>query len=183
MANTVIVVTGTPRSGTSMMMQTLKLLGVEIVGEKFSEMNVEKHNRKGFWELPVEEIRGGVQHDDYKGKAVKLFGEGLWKTDPKRISLIICCCRTRNWAVKSFKKLMQDTTITFVIPATRASAEHVYEQNLKIVDEYMAQNTEIPVLHVDFGDMLKKTAPAIRRVADFLELDCDIEAAVENVGV
>lgn len=34
-ANQILVVTGDPRSGTSLMMQTLKALGVSVAGEEW----------------------------------------------------------------------------------------------------------------------------------------------------
>ena len=67
-----IVVTGSCRSGSSLMMQTLKLLGIEIAGEKFHEdFPVEEGNPKGYYDLPFEIVMNGLG-EEYKGKGVKL---------------------------------------------------------------------------------------------------------------
>ena len=100
-----IVVTGSARSGTSMAMQTLMHLGVPIVGEEFSEYNRFQGNVKGYYELPKEEIAEGVKDDKYAGKGIKLFGQGLLKTETRFIDKVIICERNREDSVKSFMKL------------------------------------------------------------------------------
>lgn len=99
----IIVVTGEPRSGTSLMMQTLKHLGVEVVGEMVSSSiekrlknsseftederkevercfkHTQKMNPIGFYEIPGIVVRGvrGRVAEKYKGKAIKIVTSGL----------------------------------------------------------------------------------------------------------
>ena len=104
------VVSGEPRSGTSLMMQTLELLGVPVAGDKFpqegrddariTEMppgkerdraeaqqkarldHAKKMNPRGFYELPGI-VMGGLRHmrDDLKGKAIKVVTNGLYERE------------------------------------------------------------------------------------------------------
>lgn len=87
-----VVVTGDPRSGTSLMMQTLKLLGVEVAGLKWPVLDpsqedvendnfaglpedrvellkkIKRMNPKGFYEIPSIVARGFVSFDVRYGK-------------------------------------------------------------------------------------------------------------------
>lgn len=73
-----IVVTGF-RSGTSLIMQTLKLLEFPIVGYKFhDDFSHKELNPKGYYSLPGRETVYGLK-THYKGKAVKLGGQNFFK--------------------------------------------------------------------------------------------------------
>ena len=93
----IVMVTGAPRSGTSLQMQTLDLLGVPINGDRFPEGNRDKiknHlserqkeqsenlNPKGFYEIGGVVIWGVRDISDYKGKAVN---------DPGQRPGCVCC--------------------------------------------------------------------------------------------
>ncbi len=106
-AETMTVVSGEPRSGTSLMMQTLDLLGVPIVGDEYPgdaamqarlagaeggeldhrQTQLTKRmqrsralNPRGFWEISGV-VMQGVRHarDDFKGKALKIITHGLYE--------------------------------------------------------------------------------------------------------
>ena len=103
-----IVVTGTARTGTSLMMQTLMHLGVPIVGDKFSNENeVEECNPKGYYELPIKEIVNGIHNEEYRDKGIKLFGYSLSLSDPSLISHIILCRRNKPETLDSIVKWLK----------------------------------------------------------------------------
>ena len=73
-----IIITGSCRSGTSMMMQTLQLLGVAIAGEaSHPDFPVVEGNPKGYFDLPFKEHMDGIDIDKYQDKAIKVLGEWL----------------------------------------------------------------------------------------------------------
>jgi len=105
-AEKITVISGEPRSGTSLMMQTLELLGVPIVGEKYPQASraapppgkaaedpvrqrrsermarrlehARRMNPRGFYEIPGVVMRGLRRlEDDLKGKAIKIITNGL----------------------------------------------------------------------------------------------------------
>jgi len=108
--NKVCVVTGEPRSGTSLMMQTLQLLGAELIGEEYpQEAKIEKQieqiedeeqkakakeqannkmkhakkmNPKGFYEVPGI-VMQGFRHlkDEWQGKAIKIITNGVYQRE------------------------------------------------------------------------------------------------------
>ena len=61
----VIVVSGQPRSGTSLMMQTMEILGLDIWGEKYPQ------------EVKLEEVLEGVESDEERQKITENFESRL----------------------------------------------------------------------------------------------------------
>lgn len=102
-----IIVTGTRRSGTSLWMQILQQGGFRILGEKFPahwKQHVEKANARGFFESTlVQGINYHTNPDPRSGAwippdksadiAVKIFADGLVKTDYSYISRVVCSIR------------------------------------------------------------------------------------------
>lgn len=85
--NSTVIVTGVPRSGTSLQMQTLRLLGMEIVGDEFPQLksgrdeeSLERSkqlNPKGFYEDHGAVMRGTQDKEKLQGKAIKIIVDGL----------------------------------------------------------------------------------------------------------
>ena len=177
-----IVVTGTFRSGTSLMMQTLKLLGINIVGNKFDKWNRERWNPKGYWELPVDDTIDGIKDNRYEGKGIKLFVQQLTKTNPNLFSKAIRCTRSKSFAVKSYMAMLQSMP-ECGIPGTRTVCSELYDVGERYTKEYLEINN-IPYINVDLADMREDPKKQIERVSDFLSLkSIDIKPAIENVGV
>jgi len=176
-----IVVTGTARSGTSLVMQTLEKLGIGITGEKFDKYNVEEYNKKGYWELPVSATIDGIQDNRYEGKGVKLFVQQLTRTNPKLISRAIRCCRYRGEASKSYQKLLAHSPECGV-PATRKVCDELFDVGREYTKRYLDEN-KIPYIDVDYNDMMRDPKGEIERITKFLKVKTDIKQAVENVGI
>jgi len=177
-----IVVTGVPRSRTSLVMQTLGLLGVPKTGKKYTFRNIPKHNKKGYWELDNSETQNGIKSHEYKGKAVKLFGLTLELTPPEYVEKVIWCTRWKNHAVKSFVRLLEDNP-SFGLKANRKNAEDVYKNNYEKIESYLKKNKEVPYMKIDYKAWLYPRV-VINDIVEFLNLgDVDISNAVENVEV
>lgn len=125
----ITVVTGEPRSGTSMQMQSLHLLGVPVAGKEFPLKEVREKNEfdiavaeknkrmnpKGFYEVPGVVIRGTRDIEPYKGKAVKIITSGIWPrtarngmefgTPPSLVDKYIFCVRNPRQIAISQKDL------------------------------------------------------------------------------
>jgi len=173
-----ILITGTPRSGTSMLMQTLCLLGIEITGEKFSNENLPKHNTKGYWELP-HGARRNLQ-SDYKGKAVKLLGEDFDLLNPDHVEKIIFITRYNGNASKSLVKYLKtNDKITFA--PSRINAEKLIEYSLKVAYEFMRENPEIPRMEITFEKILNEPEREIKKLCEFLDIEFN-QKAVDNIG-
>jgi len=177
-----IVVTGL-RSGTSLVMQTLKELGVSIIGKKFhKEFPHVELNPKGYYDLPLADTFNGVNTYRYKGKAIKISGGALLKTEPKYISKIIWCQRNRKQCVKSIMKLLKANYEEYRVEPDEKIATYIHCLNENFIKLYLAK-TKKEYVAIDYGKMLDNPVKEITKIKDFMKLNCSITSAIKNVGV
>jgi len=166
------------------MMQTLKLLGVPVVGYLFhDDFSHKELNPKGYYDLPINETINGLNTDAYKGKAVKLGGAQLSKTDPRYISAILYCTREKEATLKSIKKLIDaDHDIikkycgdVFVTP------EFSYEYNTNAIEKYLDETT-IPYMEVKYEYVIDGPKEMFLAICKFLGITTGVEKAINNVN-
>jgi len=174
----VILITGTPRSGTSLLMQTLDILGIPKTGDEFSKTNIPENNTKGYWELPLEERRN--LSSDYKGKCVKLLSEDLFVLNPEYVEKIIFTTRYMGHCSKSFLKCLKANNNP-LLPPKRIVAENLINGSYKIACWFMRVNPEIPRIETTFEKMTKDSEKEIKRICEFLDIEFN-QKAVENIG-
>ena len=160
-----IGVTGAPRSGTSLLMQTLKLLGVRVDAPAFipEHDGIREYNKKGFYELNLTE---GID-DSYKG-AVKLFGAQFAFTDKNILNKIIYRHRNREDAIDSFLRF-------------EPRAQEIYDANDTLI---RAELKGVGHLKISYEEFLSDAHGTILKIIAYLEIWPTLEkvrAAVENV--
>lgn len=170
-----IVVSGSARSGTSMMMQTLVLLGVKTPSTPFiKEHDSIKHmNPKGFYEM-YDEVIDGVHHNDYKRMAVKLFPGVLNKTPKDKVSKMIIMQRDRQDAINSFEPARKLLGIDL-------TSEYIYDTNYAILDNYIV---DVEHIFITFAGMVTNPREEILKVIDFLGIEPkeeQINRAIKNI--
>ena len=177
-----IVVTGF-RSGTSLMMQTLRLLGIPIVGleyhEEFSHVDL---NPKGYFNLPLSETSQGINSKKYVGRGIKLHGASLIQTNPKLVKKIIVCTRDEKPCIDSVWKLLKKNKDQIGVTFTRKMAAYYYYLNKQYIDLYI-DKTKVESMEVKFENILANSEHEIERVRNFLNIKCDLTNAILNVGV
>ena len=106
----VIVISGLPRSGTSMMMQMLYAAGLPVITDQLR--TADEDNPKGYFE--IERIKGLYQENDkswlvdYKGKAVKIISFLLLHLPAKINYKVIFMERDLDEILASQKKMLQN---------------------------------------------------------------------------
>ena len=169
------------RSGTSLMMQTLKLLDVDVAGYAFhDDFSIRCLNPKGYYELPYKTFLGDIDWDEYSEKAIKLAGYTLAKTDEKYIDRVIWCRRNPEECIKSILKLITIDDRYSAYNKTIENAKMLYDINNHYVYDYF-ENNETPRLDVYYEEMVLFPEIAIEKVKSFLDIEADIESAVNNV--
>ena len=129
-----IVVSSSPRCGSSLCMQTLDLLGVPMAAPKFlvEHTDIREFNPNGFYEINSEQ---GVTDERYKGKAIKLFGAQLWRTKKELIDKLIFIDRNKEDAIKSYDKVRKH------LPHSDYSSEAIYEANKIFIEKSIDEKT------------------------------------------
>ena len=197
-----IIVTGEPRSGTSLMMNTLKTLGCDILGSKFPhegrktedskriERSIEL-NPEGFWEVSGLVATGGRRSNVdllslLEGKTVKLITRAILNI-PKEIidnSKIIFCLRNPREIMKSQTRLVSNIMVTdgsgsddwkYTPEVTKID----YTRYKSTVGRFLvtAKNHDLwdKILVVDYQDMMYDTENQIKRICEYLEIPYDRE--------
>lgn len=172
-----IVVSGSARCGTSMMMQTLVHLGIPTPAKPFIEEHslILDKNPKGFYEL-YDEVANGIQHDRYKGMAVKIFPGCLIQTPKEYISKMIVMKRDREEAIQSYEPIRNKLEV-------QLTSEYIYDANYCILDNYIF---DVQHIFVIFADMVTNPKKEIMKIIDFLDIKPtkkQIDNAIKNIDI
>lgn len=169
-----IVVTGMARTGTSMMMQTLLHLGLDVPAPKFipEHTRIINFNPKGFYEIDFDPP---IDTSLYKGKAVKIFPVMLRDIDPKDISKLIVCTREREEIIRSYSPIHKTLDASF-------TPELTYEANMYALSEYI---DKINYVQVWYHRIRSNPGFEIGRVIDYLGIEPDrllVQNAIKNIN-
>jgi len=176
----IIVVSGLPRSGTSLMMRMLEAGGVDIVTDNIREANID--NPKGYFEyervktLPTD----NTWVKDVSGRAVKLISL-LLRYLPDDLEYRVIFMRrnleevlmSQNTMLRHRGKEPEEDDGGM----TAAFAEHL-EKTFSLIE----QKPNMKVLYVDFSDVIENPVGCIEDVRTFLGRDLDEEACVRAVN-
>ena len=179
-SKTVIIVSGLPRSGTSMMMKMLEAGGQAILTDNLREADA--NNPKGYYEFErVKNMKDGdfVWLSDAVGKVVKIV-TGLIMFLPSDYNYkIIFMRRDLNEVLSSQKKMLgrlgkEDDNI----PDDKMAK--IYEEHLKQVKGWLIKQPNIEVLYVNYNSMLGDATEPLNKVNTFLggSMDVSVMSAV-----
>jgi hypothetical protein len=176
----IIVVSGLPRSGTSMMMKMLEAGGQPILTDNLREADA--NNPKGYYEFErVKELPNG----DYGwipeagGKVVKIV-TGLIMSLPSDAKFkVIFMQRAMKEVLSSQKKMLgrlgrEDDNVE------DEKMKKIYQEHLKQVNAWIAKQPNIEVLYVNYNTMLENPLESLQKVNEFLGggMDMNVMAGV-----
>lgn len=169
-SSSITVVSGLPRSGTSMMMSALKAGGMGLVvdGERAADAN----NPKGYYEfervkkLPTGDV-GWL--DMAQGKAVKIVS-ALLEFLPEAYSYrVIFMERNIDEILASQSRMLARSGKTDEHPVSDAVLRQSYEEHLLEVKQAMAENEWMETLYVSYNETLRAPHEMCLKVAAFLD--------------
>lgn len=172
---TIIIVSGLPRSGTSMMMKVLETGGMEIVTDNIRV--ADEDNPKGYFEL--EQVKALKDGDDAwitgaPGKVVKVISS-LVEHLPSRYQYKIVFMRREITEIFASQKQM---LIRRGEPNDGNDQEmaEMFQEHLKRVRVWLANQPNMEVLYVDYNALMGNPEPEIKAVAEFLGLTENLNA-------
>ncbi|HEB76324.1 MAG TPA: sulfotransferase family protein [Nitrospirae bacterium] len=173
MSECVIVVTGLPRSGTSMMMKMLQAGGVEIVTDNVRK--ADEDNPEGYYEFEkVKRIGEDASWlDEARGKAVKMASMLLYDLPRDRSYKLVFMRRKMDEILASQRKMLErkGTGDEFDDGEMRG----LFSRHLAEVESWISRQENMEVLYVDYNEMLLDPLENIRRLKRFLGDDLDEE--------
>jgi len=164
----VTVVSGLPRSGTSMMMKVLEAGGLPVVTDK--QRTADEDNPKGYFEFErVKQLDKGdtAWVGEAQGKVVKVISALLEYLPPAYPYRVIFIRREMSEILASQKKMLERRGE----PTDRVSDEELarlFSKHVQKVETWLRGQSNFSVLYVDYNKMLADPLPYVRQVNQFL---------------
>ena len=177
----IVIVSGLPRSGTSMMMKMLEAGGIPPLTDKLR--TADDDNPKGYYEF--ERVKQMDKGDtgwipQAQGKVVKVISALLKHLPPSYNYQVIFLRRHMSEILASQRKMlinrgedpdkMDDAQMTML-----------FENHVRQVESWLALQPNIEVLYVHYSDVMADPLTAINSMGRFLGRDLDVRAMAEVV--
>src|SRR5579884_661000 len=175
----VIIVSGLPRSGTSLMMQMLDAGGVAVLTDNERAPDID--NPKGYYEFEaVKQLPGNTTWlPEAEGKAVKMVYRLLYDLPVEHSYDVIFMVRNLSEVIRSQDKMLDRLGKSKAdVPDDRL--ESIYRQQIDEVREWLASRPNFRTLYVRYDDVIEHAPAVSRDIARFLGLDLNV-AAMEAV--
>lgn len=168
----ILVVTGLPRSGTSLMMQVMDKGGVPVLQDGVRERDIS--NPQGYYEL--EAVKGIVNDNSFLaegvGKVVKIVSPLPIYMDTNFNYRVVFMRRDIEEILLSQEKMLEkDQT------SEREKFRTIYEFHLKKTYRFLKEN-EIPYINVSYNDLMSEPEKVLGEVKEF----CNLKASVEELS-
>ena len=170
----VIVVSGLPRSGTSMMMKMLVEGGLEVLTD--SIRTADEDNPNGYFELEqVKQLADGRTDwlSNAGGKIVKVISALLEHLPPGHQYKVLFMERQIPEILASQRKMLARRNETSSVGDAEMEAQ--FREHLKAIKYWLARQPNMEVLYVDYNRMMADPQPYCQKVADFLGVPVDVE--------
>jgi len=176
----VIVVSGLPRSGTSMMMKMLEAGGIPPMTDELR--TADDDNPKGYYEFErVKQMdKGDVAWvKDAPDKVVKVISALLKHLPREQYYQVIFLRRHMSEILASQRKMLvhrgEDPD-----KMDDAQMAMLFERHIQQVEQWLAQQPNFEVLYIHYSDVMADPLAAANTINRFLGRDMDIQAMAQT---
>lgn len=176
----ITIVSGIPRSGTSLMMQMMAAGGMPVLTD--GQRSADDNNPRGYFE--VESVKSLARNQDVltqaEGKVVKVISS-LLPSLPKDFAYrVIFMCRPLEEVVASQNRMLE--RLGKEVPTTpNAAVISAFQEHVKKIRSWLTLQSNISVLYVDYLAVLQFPEEQARRICDFLGRNLDVSAMIAQV--
>jgi hypothetical protein len=180
----IVVVSGLPRSGTSMAMSMLQAGGLEVVTDGLRQ--ADESNPKGYYELEaVKELdkqADGRWLKEARGKAVKIISFLLTFLPEEHDYRVVFMQRDLDEVLASQNKMLVQRGETPGTLDSDAQLRQHYEKHLASVHRFLSRRRCFSVLEVQYRAAIDRPREEAQRINAFLGGGLDVErmAAVRD---
>ncbi len=164
----VVIVSGLPRSGTSMCMKMLEAADIPIVQDGIRTADVD--NPKGYFEYEkVKDLDKGGDNSwisEARGKAIKIISFLLPHLPPENNYKIIFMRRDIDEILASQNKMLDHRSEENVVEDERM--KKVYADHLIKVFSMLKYRDEMDFIEIKYNDVLSNPRPEAERINRFL---------------
>ena len=178
MDNHIIIVSGLPRSGTSLMMQMLDNGGVPVVTDNIRAADTD--NPRGYYEFEqVKKIKQDVSWlPGTRGKAFKMVSQLLYELPASQKYRVIFMERNLDEMLLSQEKML----VRLNKPtAPRAAMKRALLEHLVKMREWILTQPNIETLYVSYNDLVERPEGQAERVSTFLDGQADAASMARTV--
>ncbi|MBU2929196.1 alkaline phosphatase family protein [Winogradskyella psychrotolerans] len=172
----IVIVSGLPRSGTSVMMQMLNNGGIDVLTD--GNRKSDESNPKGYFEYdPVMALH---KDNSWLGKAqnktVKVVAPLLKFLDPKYRYKVIFMNRDLTEVVKSQQKMVGKNSEILPIKLFES-----YNKHLSQVEVWKDNEPGVELIYLDFKEVLFNTDEVLDKVTSFIGVDLDKTKMIKSI--
>lgn len=177
----VIVVSGLPRSGTSMVMKMLSEGGLELVTDHLRKPDGD--NPRGYFEFErVKELQRAEDKSwliGARGKAVKVISQLLMHLPPQHNYEILFVRRDLEEVLSSQRTMLIHRGE--VSDRDDAQMAGLFQNHLLQVEQWIRCRPNMEVLYLDHRELLQNPLKGAQRIAGFLDRPLDMEKMARAV--
>ncbi|MGA2200612.1 MAG: hypothetical protein ABSG40_01505 [Terriglobales bacterium] len=176
----ITIVSGLPRSGTSLMMQMLDAGGLPVLSD--GERKADTDNPKGYleWERIKQLPKDPSLIAEAEGKVVKVISQLILSLPPSHEYRIVFMQRPLPEVLKSQEEMLRRRGSAGPNAGTSA-IEKAFQRHLIEVDKWLAGKANVGVSRVHYHRVLREPKAVAEEIAAFLQAPLDIEAMVRQV--
>ena len=175
----IVIVSGLPRSGTSLAMSAISAGGMEPLVDHIRK--ADEDNPKGYYEFePVKKTKTDAAWlDDASGKVVKMVYRLLYNLPDNHWYKVVFMRRDLKEVLASQNKMLERSSQPVgALPDEKMQA--LFTAELDKCEKWLAEQPNFKVLYIDHRDMINNGPAQAQKINDFLDggLDVDAMAAV-----
>jgi hypothetical protein len=176
----ILVVSGLPRSGTSMMMKMLNAAGIEPVTDNIR--TADEDNPKGYYEL--EKVKQLDKDNSWvgncQGKVIKVISMLLKPLPADQHYKIIFMRRKMQEVLDSQKQmLIRRNQPTNTVPDEKMA--EMFNKHLKDIEAFIEKQPNMECLYISYNDVLENPAANVEKINEFLGGAMDTAAMLDVV--
>ncbi len=171
---TIVVVSGLPRSGTSMMMKMLAEGGLPVLTD--SIRTADEDNPNGYFELEqVKQLAEGQKTwlANADQKLVKVISALLEHLPPEHRYKILFMERQIPEILASQRKMLERRNEKSNV--SDAEMEAQFREHLKVIKYWLARQPNMEVMYVDYNRMMADPDAYCQKIADFVGQPLDVQ--------
>lgn len=169
----IIVVSGLPRSGTSMMMKMLAEGGLQTVTD--SLRSADDDNPNGYFEFePVKQMaEGNIRWlEEARGRVIKVISALLEHLPSKYHYKVVFMERPLQEVLASQKKMLLNRSESSTVSDEEMAEQ--FKEHLAAIKYWLARQPNIEVFYMDYGKMLASPEIQCKTIAQFLDIPVDV---------
>ena len=176
----ITIVSGLPRSGTSLMMQMLAAGGMPVLSD--GERKADTDNPRGYleWERIKQLPKEPTLIAEAEGKVVKVISQLLLSLPNGHEYRVIFMQRPLPEVLKSQDEMLRRRG-TYEPGGDNSAIEDAFQRHLVEVNRWLNSQSNVAMLRIHYHRTMREPQAVAQSVADFLKIPLNIDAMTKEV--